>query len=88
MNSSQDNRETTQSNKINNDAISVAEACLKQSGGNAKAAFYSLAQQKGVDPNSVIAQINSIGNPSSLISSMISANPNVKRLFSLCNIFR
>jgi hypothetical protein len=33
---------------------------IQQNGGNAKQAFYNLAQQKGVDPNTVLQQLNSI----------------------------
>lgn len=31
--------------------------CLKENGGDAKAAFYSMAQQKGVDPDEIIHTI-------------------------------
>lgn len=30
---------------------------INQNGGNAKQAFYALAQQKGVDPNTILSQL-------------------------------
>lgn len=30
---------------------------INQNGGNAKAAFYNLAAQKGVDPNTILSQL-------------------------------
>ena len=30
---------------------------IQQNGGNAKAVFYSLAKQKGVDPNDILQQV-------------------------------
>lgn len=65
------------------DPIAVAEQELKQSGGNAQAAFYSLAKKKGVDPDSVLKQINSMGDVSQLIPSLMSKNPRINSLFRL-----
>ena len=33
---------------------------IQQNGGNAKATFYKMAQQKGVDPNDIIKQLQSM----------------------------
>ena len=33
---------------------------INNNGGDAKAAFYNLAKQKGVDPNEVLSQLRSI----------------------------
>ena len=33
---------------------------VHQNGGDARAAFYALAKQKGVDPNQIISQVNSM----------------------------
>ena len=65
------------------DPIAVAEQELRQSGGNAKTAFYSLAKKKGIDPDSVLKQINSMGDVSKLIPSMMSQNPRINSLFRL-----
>ena len=33
---------------------------VDQNGGNAKAAFYNMAQQKGKDPNEILEQLRSM----------------------------
>ena len=33
---------------------------ISQNGGNAKQLFYNMAQQKGVDPNTIINQLNNM----------------------------
>lgn len=33
---------------------------IQQNGGNAKQAFYNMAQQRGVDPNVILQQLNSM----------------------------
>ena len=33
---------------------------IQQNGGNAKQAFYSMAQQRGVDPNVILQQLNNM----------------------------
>lgn len=33
---------------------------VNQNGGDAKTLFYRMAQQKGVDPNTIINQVNSM----------------------------
>ena len=32
---------------------------IQQNGGDAKSAFYKMAQEKGVDPNEILSQLNS-----------------------------
>lgn len=54
-----------------------------QSGGNAKAAFYSLAKKKGVDPENFLKKINGMGNPSTLITEMMTKNSRIGSLFRL-----
>ncbi len=44
----------------NNPQMQQVMQYIQQNGGNAKQAFYTLAQQKGVDPNEVLRQLNSI----------------------------
>ena len=38
----------------NNPQYAQVQELLKASGGDAKAAFYKLAQERGVDPNTII----------------------------------
>lgn len=40
-----------------NPQIKQAMEIVNQNGGNAKQAFYSMAQQKGVDPNIILSQL-------------------------------
>ena len=83
MDLNQISKGTTLTAQTSNNAVSVAKSALIQSGGNAKAAFYSLAKQKGVDPNAVINQINSMGNPKTILQSMLLSNPDIEGLFSI-----
>ena len=39
-----------------NPRLKMAYNLVQQSGGNAKTLFYQLAQQKGIDPNSILNQ--------------------------------
>lgn len=34
---------------------------VNQNGGDAKTAFYNMAKQKGIDPNTVISQLRNMG---------------------------
>lgn len=70
------------------DAISIATNALTQSNGDAKAAFYSLAQQKGVDPDAVLKSINSMGDPKKLMMSMLQSNPRIGNLFKLFGVMK
>lgn len=65
------------------DPVAIAEVELKQSGGNAKTAFYSLAQKKGVDPNLILNQIKSMTDPMTMIKTLISKNSRIGTLFNL-----
>jgi hypothetical protein len=40
-----------------NPRLRMAYNMVQQSGGNAKTLFYQLAQQKGIDPNSILNQL-------------------------------
>ena len=44
----------------NNPQMQQVIQYVQQNGGDAKAAFYNLARQKGVDPNTIIQQVNSM----------------------------
>ena len=45
---------------MNNPQMRQVMEYIQQNGGNAKQAFYTLAQQKGVDPNEVLKQLQSM----------------------------
>ena len=47
---------------MSNPEINQALQLINQNGGNAKSLFYGMAQQQGVDPNTIIAQVNSLMN--------------------------
>ena len=40
-----------------NPRLRMAYNMVQQNGGNAKTLFYQLAQQKGIDPNSILNQL-------------------------------
>ena len=60
----------TQPIQPNNDALTIAMDALKQSGGDAKAAFYNLAKQKGADPDQTLKQIQAMGDLKSVVMNM------------------
>ncbi len=68
---------------ISNDAVTIAENAMRQSGGDARAAFYALAKQKGIDGDQFLNQIRSMGNPQSMLQNMVTSNPRIGRLMSL-----
>ena len=41
--------------------IQQIQQIINQNGGDAKAAFYSLAKQKGVDPEAILQQVRNMG---------------------------
>lgn len=61
---------------------------LKRSGGDAKAAFYLAAKEKGADPNVIIDQVNSMGDLHSLAQKMLMSNPKAKKLASLFSMVK
>lgn len=65
------------------DPVDVATNVLTSTNGDAKAAFYKLAEQKGVDPNQFLSSLSSLGNPTTLIANMMKNNPQVGNLFRL-----
>ena len=46
----------------NNPQMQQVLQVVQQNGGNAKAAFYNMAQQRGVDPNIILQQLNGFYN--------------------------
>lgn len=49
---------TMQELLANNPTFRQVMTYINQNGGNAKAAFYNLAAQKGVDPNTILNQLH------------------------------
>ena len=47
---------------MNNPQMQQVMQIVQQNGGNARQAFYSMCQQRGVDPNAVISQLHSMTN--------------------------
>lgn len=67
----------------NQDPITYVESMLQRTGGNAKDAFFMAAKEKGVDPNQIINQVKSMGDPQAMLQGMLMGNPNMQRLISL-----
>ena len=44
----------------NNPQMQQVMQVIQQNGGNAKQAFYNMAQQRGVDPNMILQQLNNM----------------------------
>ena len=44
----------------NNPQMQQVMQVIQQNGGNAKQAFYNLAQQRGVDPNEILQQLRNM----------------------------
>ena len=44
----------------NNPQMQQVMQVIQQNGGNAKQAFYAMAQQRGVDPNVILQQLNNM----------------------------
>lgn len=64
------------------------EDMLKRSGGDAKAAFYMAAKEKGVDPNAIIKQVSSIRDPKAAMQSMFANNPMMQQLSSIFSMIK
>ena len=45
---------------VNNPQMQQVMQVIQQNGGNAKQAFYNLAQQQGVDPNMILQQLRNM----------------------------
>ena len=56
---------------------------IKQSGGDARAAFYAAAKEKGVDPDQFITQLKGSGDLKSMAMNLMQNNPRVKSLLTL-----
>lgn len=45
---------------MNNPQMSKVMSVIRENGGNAKQAFYNMAQQRGVDPNVILQQLSNL----------------------------
>lgn len=79
------NQVLNQQPQIQNDqnALNYVQTMLQRSGGDAKAAFYLAAKEKGVDPEAVLNQVRSVKDPRAMIQNMLMSNPQMQSLMSL-----
>lgn len=66
------------------DPTAYAESMIKRSGGDAKAAFYLACKEKGVDPNTILTQMQSIGDPRQMVMNALGGN----KLMSLLSLVK
>lgn len=64
--------------------VDYAESMVKRSGGDAKAAFYLACKEKGVDPNTILTQMQSMGDPRQMLMSALGGN----KLMSLLSLVK
>ena len=74
--------------KKSNDSADLVEDALKRSGGDAKAAFYLLAREQGVNPDVALKQISSMGDIRGAAMNVLNQNPQMKRLMSLFSLIK
>ena len=65
------------------DPTEYAEEMIKRSGGDARAAFFLACKEKGIDPNSIIQQVQAIKNPQAAIQGALMNGLGIQRLMSL-----
>lgn len=88
------NNAPRQSNPVANpqetkiDPVSYTESMLKRSGGDAKAAFYLAAKDKGIDADQFLSQLSSMGDMKSMAARMMMANPRLQKLMSLFSLMK
>ena len=73
---------------IQNDAVSQVEAAIQRSGGDARAAFYAMAKEKGEDPDAFLTKLQSMGDVNAMAKRLIASNPRVQRLMSLFSLLK
>ena len=74
--------------KKSNDSADLVEDALRRSGGDAKAAFYLLAKEQGLDPDVALKKITSIGDMKGAAMNVLNQNPQMKRLMSLFSLLK
>ena len=72
----------------NVDAVSYAESMLKRSGGDAKAAFYLAAEEKGINPDVFLNRLNSFGDMKTMAQNVLATNPWAKQFMSLFSMVK
>ena len=72
----------------NVDAVSYAESMLKRSGGDAKAAFYLAAEEKGINPDDFLNRLNSFGDMKTMAQNVLATNPRAKQFMSLFSMVK
>lgn len=78
----------TQQIQNNFDREAIVENAIQQSGGDAKAAFYMAAKQMGLDPNEVLAQMQSMGDMKTMAQKAMFSNPKLKRIASFFSLMK
>lgn len=68
------------------DPADYAAEMLRRSGGDAKAAFYLACQEKGIDADTFIQQVQAMKNPQGAFQEMLMSNPKVKSLMTLFSL--
>lgn len=76
--------------QIQNDtnALNYVQTMLQRSGGDAKAAFYLAAKEKGIDPEQILAQARTVKDPRAMVQSLLMRNPQMQGLMSLFSMMK
>lgn len=70
------------------DRETIVENAIQQSGGDAKTAFYIATKEMGLDPNEVLAKMQSMGDMKGMAQKAMMSNPKIKRLASLFSLMK
>ena len=70
------------------DPVSYAEQMIQRSGGDAKAAFYLAAKERGINPDQFLQQIKSMGDMKSMAMNLMMSNPRAQQLMSLFSMMK
>lgn len=75
-------------NQNDSDALTFVEKMLQRSGGDAKAAFYLAAKEKGADTEAILAKARSVADPRAAVQNLLMGNPKMKTLMSLFSMMK
>lgn len=70
------------------DSYTYAANMIKRSGGDAKAAFYLAAKEKGVDPDAFLKNLQSMGDVKAMAQNALMSNPQMQQLTSLLSLVK
>ena len=70
------------------ETLNYVEEMLRRSGGDAKAAFYLAAKEKGVDPEQFLGKVRSYKDLKSIAQTLFMKNPRIKSLMSLFSMMK